>query len=73
MTFLFTQTAIKCPTGQIYKECSESCYRSCSEMRLTPKNCTKNDCVYGCRCPQGEALDENNNCIPIESCPWDKN
>lgn len=60
--------AIKCPTGQIYEECSKYCYRSCKDLKLFAKNCTR-DCVDGCRCPEGEALDESNQCIPIDACP----
>ncbi|XP_055299091.1 kielin/chordin-like protein [Sitodiplosis mosellana] len=59
--------AIKCPKGQIYEECSRSCYRSCDDLQLSSKNCTR-DCVDGCRCPEGQALDGNNKCIPIDMC-----
>ncbi|XP_055299432.1 fibrillin-1-like [Sitodiplosis mosellana] len=61
------ECAIKCPTGQIYEECSKSCYHSCDDLQLSPKNCTR-DCVYGCRCPEGQALDRNNKCISIDMC-----
>lgn len=33
-----------------------------------PKTC-RTKCVEGCRCPEGQALDENNECIPITMCP----
>lgn len=68
MTFRLIPTAIKCPDGQIYEECSKLCYRSCDDMHLVAKNCSR-DCIDGCRCPQGQALDAKNKCIPIESCP----
>lgn len=60
--------AITCPAGQVYEECSDKCYRSCADIDSMPSTChTK--CVEGCRCPDGEALDENNECIPIGLCP----
>lgn len=60
--------AIKCPAGQIYEECSDRCYRSCADMESVPPTC-RTKCVEGCRCPVGEALDHNNECIPIAMCP----
>lgn len=70
-TFLFLPIAIKCPDGQIYEECSNYCYRSCGDLQLFAENCTR-DCIDGCRCPEGKALDENNVCIPIDMCPRDR-
>lgn len=37
-------------------------------MHLARKNCSR-DCIDGCRCPDGQALDEANKCIAIDSCP----
>lgn len=34
---------------------------------MSPKCRTK--CVEGCRCPEGQALDDNNECIPVAMCP----
>lgn len=68
---LFLSLEIKCPNGQIYNECSNFCYLSCDDLQIATENCTR-DCVDGCRCPKGEALDENSVCIPIEMCPRDR-
>ncbi|XP_031619378.1 hemocytin isoform X2 [Contarinia nasturtii] len=62
------ECAIKCPAGQVFEECSDRCYRSCADMESLPKTC-RTKCVEGCRCPEGQALDENNECIPISMCP----
>lgn len=70
LLFLFSE--IKCPHGQVYNECSTLCYHNCGDLQIIAENCTR-DCVDGCRCPEGEALDENNRCIPIEICPKRKN
>lgn len=37
-------------------------------MESVPKTC-RTKCVEGCRCPEGQALDDNNECIPIAMCP----
>lgn len=60
--------AIKCPAGQIYEECSDRCYRSCADIESMSLTC-RTKCVEGCRCPEGQALDDNNECTPISMCP----
>ncbi|XP_031619246.1 von Willebrand factor-like [Contarinia nasturtii] len=62
------ECVIECPPGQVYEECSTECYRSCSDLQLVQRNCSR-DCIDGCRCPKGEALDNSSHCIPIEICP----
>lgn len=37
-------------------------------MESMPPTC-RTKCVAGCRCLEGEALDDNNECIPISMCP----
>ncbi|XP_067647324.1 hemocytin isoform X2 [Eurosta solidaginis] len=60
------ECAVKCPMGQVYDECGDNCARSCSDL-ATKNNCKK-ECVEGCRCPHGEYLNENNECVPQHKC-----
>lgn len=67
--FFSNDLAVKCPSGQVYEECSDKCYRSCADIdSIATKNCHTH-CVEGCRCGADQALDENNECIPISLCP----
>ncbi|CAD7005473.1 unnamed protein product [Ceratitis capitata] len=61
------ECAMKCPMGQVYDECGDTCARTCSD--LASKNSCKKECVEGCRCPHGEYLNENNECVPQQKCP----
>nr|XP_014086275.2 hemocytin [Bactrocera oleae] len=61
------ECAVKCPMGQIYDECGDTCARTCGD--LATKNACKTECVEGCRCPHGEYLNENNECVPQHKCP----
>lgn len=67
INFIFL-AAMKCPAGQVYEECSKNCYRSCADLQTVEKTCTGN-CIAGCRCPEEQALDENQRCIPTDKCP----
>lgn len=62
----FFLTAIKCPAGQIYEECGDSCTLTCQDLNV--EGPCKPQCIEGCRCPQGQVL-ENNECIPLGMCP----
>lgn len=64
----FVVQAIMCPAGQIYEECSDRCYRSCADIETWSLSC-RTKCIEGCRCPDAEALDEHNECVPIQMCP----
>ncbi|XP_050302983.1 hemocytin [Anthonomus grandis grandis] len=61
------ECGIHCPGGQKYQICGNSCSRTCSDLTLRP-DC-KPECVEGCNCPEGQALDGNGECIPIGQCP----
>ncbi|XP_030749920.1 hemocytin [Sitophilus oryzae] len=60
------ECGIHCPGGQKYQVCGNACTRTCNEISLRP-DC-KRQCVEGCNCPEGEALDDNGECIPIGQC-----
>uniref|UniRef100_A0A1B0D0P5 VWF/SSPO/Zonadhesin-like cysteine-rich domain-containing protein n=1 Tax=Phlebotomus papatasi TaxID=29031 RepID=A0A1B0D0P5_PHLPP len=53
-----TECGIKCPPGQVYEECGDSCALTCEDLQ-SDYPCIKN-CVEGCRCPEGQALNEDN-------------
>lgn len=57
---------MKCPLGQIYDECGDNCALSCED--LPTKNTCKRECVEGCRCPHGEYLNDQNECVPQAKC-----
>ncbi|KAF5285691.1 hypothetical protein FQR65_LT13076 [Abscondita terminalis] len=57
---------IRCSGGQKYQQCGNTCTRTCFHV-ATQEDC-KRQCVEGCNCPEGEALDENGECIPIGQC-----
>lgn len=60
------ECGIHCPGGQKYQVCGNSCTRTCSDIATRPY--CQHQCVEGCNCPDGEALDENGECIPIGQC-----
>lgn len=65
--FEINPTAVKCPAGQIFEECGDDCFRTCEDLQFD-EPCSS-QCVEGCRCPQGQSLDEHNECIPTPLCP----
>lgn len=60
------ECSIQCPAGQEYQVCGDSCARSCYDIS-TNTQCKK-QCVEGCNCPTGQALDDNGECIPTSQC-----
>ncbi|KAL1513261.1 hypothetical protein ABEB36_002690 [Hypothenemus hampei] len=64
------ECGLHCSGGQKYQICGNSCTRSCQDLTLKP-DC-KPQCVEGCNCPPGEALDDNGECIPIGQCKCQK-
>uniref|UniRef100_A0A1I8Q8K8 Hemocytin n=1 Tax=Stomoxys calcitrans TaxID=35570 RepID=A0A1I8Q8K8_STOCA len=60
------ECAVKCPLGQIYDECGDNCALTCEDLP-TKDTCAK-ECVEGCRCPHGEYLNEQNECVPQSKC-----
>lgn len=61
------ECAVQCPAGQVFEECGDECFRTCADLQSN-KPCKKS-CVEGCRCPPGQVLDDQNECVPIASCP----
>lgn len=60
------ECGIHCPGGQTYQVCGNSCTRTCFDIAVEP-DC-KVQCAEGCNCPEGQALDDNGECIPIGQC-----
>ena len=48
-------------------ECGLSCARSCRDLSRDIK-CSE-ECVAGCRCPNGQLLNDENRCVPVSECP----
>ncbi|XP_071050008.1 IgGFc-binding protein-like [Onthophagus taurus] len=57
---------IKCPAGQTYQICANSCTSSCEDIIHNPK-CQKK-CVEGCNCPEGTSLNSYGKCVPFNEC-----
>lgn len=60
------ECGVVCPPGQTYQMCGNTCARTCNEL-ATNQDC-KAQCVEGCNCPEGEALDDQGECVPIGRC-----
>lgn len=60
------ECGVHCPSGQKYQICGNSCTRTCFDISTRP-DC-KPQCVEGCNCPPGEALDDEGECVPIGDC-----
>nr|CAD7397465.1 unnamed protein product [Timema cristinae] len=60
------ECAVQCTAGQKYQVCGNSCTRSCNDISHNPE--CRRQCVEGCNCPEGQTLDNNGECIPIEQC-----
>lgn len=58
---------VKCPPGQLYEQCGEACSRSCADLRNEADSC-KLQCVEGCRCPSGQVMDDNGECVLTSMC-----
>ncbi|XP_069421488.1 mucin-6 [Ovis canadensis] len=58
----------QCPANQAYRECGETCVRTCSN----PRHSCSSFCTFGCFCPEGTVLDDiskNHSCVPEPQCP----
>ncbi|XP_031634449.1 von Willebrand factor-like [Contarinia nasturtii] len=55
----------KCSTGQVYEACSKSYYRSCGDLL---SSYVQESCVAGCRCPEGQIVDLDEQCISVDEC-----
>ncbi|KAH8413492.1 hypothetical protein KR009_011769 [Drosophila setifemur] len=60
------QCSTKCPDGQEYDECGDSCALSCFDLQHREQ--CKRECVEGCRCPQGHYLNEQQECVAQKAC-----
>ncbi|KAH8249445.1 hypothetical protein KR032_009614, partial [Drosophila birchii] len=60
------QCSIQCPDGQEYDECGDSCALSCFDLQNRDK--CRRQCVEGCRCPRGQFLNEQQECVPQKAC-----
>ncbi|EFA10333.2 hemocytin [Tribolium castaneum] len=60
------ECGVHCPAGQKYQVCGNSCTRTCFDVATRP-DC-RPQCVEGCNCPEGEALDDIGECVPIGEC-----
>ncbi|XP_022908854.2 von Willebrand factor-like [Onthophagus taurus] len=60
-----TQCSVTCPSGQTYQACGSSC-QTCDDISLSG-NCVE-ECEGGCRCPAGQAMNYNDQCVPINQC-----
>ena len=58
----------KCPVGQTFQTCGDSCGSSCRRRAAKQVECLKT-CVEGCFCPEGMTKDDDGHCIPVERCP----
>ena len=52
----------------MYRSCAGSCSYSCASI-AADATCADSECVEGCACPEGMALDSNDDCVPINQCP----
>uniref|UniRef100_A0A1Y1MR36 VWFD domain-containing protein n=3 Tax=Photinus pyralis TaxID=7054 RepID=A0A1Y1MR36_PHOPY len=57
---------VQCKSGQVYQACGNPCARSCSQI-AKQEECQP-ECVEGCNCPVGQALNQQGTCVPIASC-----
>ncbi|KAH8270632.1 hypothetical protein KR018_012544 [Drosophila ironensis] len=60
------ECAVKCPLGQVYDECGDGCALTCDD--LPSKGTCNRECVEGCRCPHGEYINEDGECVPKGKC-----
>jgi len=66
---------VRCNPGQVYFTCSQSSSNvgglTCADLSLRSSGVTAvstERCVDGCRCPEGQAL-FNDQCVQIDACP----
>lgn len=50
----------------MFDECGDGCALSCDD--LPSKGSCKRECVEGCRCPHGEYVNEDGECVPKKMC-----
>ncbi|XP_055937840.1 hemocytin-like [Argiope bruennichi] len=57
----------QCTGGQIYKECGDPCTSTCAAV-ASELECDS-QCVQGCICPDGTALNSEGICVAVDQCP----
>ena len=63
---IFCLPVISCPDDFVYDPCGSPCPRSCGDDAIQG-NCTEENCIETCRCPEGQILD-GNRCVEPDGC-----
>ncbi|XP_064613600.1 uncharacterized protein LOC135477432 [Liolophura sinensis] len=63
-----TEGPPSCEGGKVYKNCSESCPRTCQELRMSAICIEPEACEPGCGCKEGE-VEYRGQCILETNCP----
>ncbi|XP_074662935.1 uncharacterized protein LOC141915339 [Tubulanus polymorphus] len=59
----------KCTDGKIFSNCSNICPLTCMDISNDKTACVEDEnCVPGCKCPNGEVL-HNGTCVKRDECP----
>lgn len=67
-TELCNTNECECRAGYEAVECDRGCPRTCQDLR-DETECIENDeCVPSCRCPSGEVMDDNGDCVSPDQC-----
>ncbi|KAG1664959.1 SCO-spondin [Nymphon striatum] len=61
------ECGINCAGDQTWTTCANPCIDSC--MTIAEYTECEDRCFEGCSCPEGETLDVNGRCVPIDQCP----
>ncbi|KAK7109139.1 mucin-5B-like [Littorina saxatilis] len=62
-----SECMIQCPGGQEYQVCGNPCERTCHN--IAEQGECEASCVEGCNCPDGQALNDQGQCVPTVQCP----
>ncbi|XP_070582937.1 LOW QUALITY PROTEIN: SCO-spondin-like [Erythrolamprus reginae] len=61
-----TQPCPECPATQVFRACTNTCPRTCPDLRLETQ-CLQGECRPGCGCPPDQVL-QDELCVPHEDC-----
>uniref|UniRef100_A0A4W3J9K4 VWFD domain-containing protein n=1 Tax=Callorhinchus milii TaxID=7868 RepID=A0A4W3J9K4_CALMI len=62
-------TCTKCPETQVFGYDMRACNRTCRSLSDDDYTCEVEDVpVYGCGCPQGKYMNENQKCVESKDC-----
>ncbi|XP_035824040.1 SCO-spondin-like [Aplysia californica] len=64
-----SECQLKCPGGQHYQVCGRPCERTCRDLAANTDDLCDQKCVEGCNCPDGQSLNNDGECVPVEECP----